>query len=174
MDWWLILAGGVMVLLSFAGVVLTAITLPGLWVPVLWALIMQWWKPSGQLPFDWWTIGIVVCVGVLAELIELASSAAGAARAGGSKRSALCAGVGSLIGALVGAPIALLLGAIVGAVIGAGLGAMLAERHWVGKSWGDSGRVAQGAAIGRLVALVVKISAAGAMGATLSVAAFVR
>lgn len=173
MDWQLILAGVVMLILSLAGVILTAITLPGLWVPVLWALIMQWWRPGGELPFDWWTIAAVVGVGALAEGIEFISSALGAARMGGSKRGALGAAVGSLAGAILGTPFGLVIGAVVGAVLGAAIGALLAERHWVGKSWGESGQVAKGAAIGRAVALVAKVAAAGAMGATLSVAAFV-
>lgn len=172
MEWTQILAAVAVALLAIVGLGLTVITLPGLWLPIGAALLIQWWRPGDELLFDWSTIIACVGMGVLAEVIEFLAGSLGAAKAGSSKRGALAAGVGSLIGALVGAPVGLFVGAIIGAVAGAGVGAYLAERYWVKKTGAEATRAMTGAAIGRAIAMVVKTALAAAIGVTLSVAAW--
>lgn len=143
-----ILCGGLL------GFVLTLLTLPGIWLPVIIALIFQWWHPE---MFNWWTIGAAVALGVLAEVLEFLASAAGAAGAGGSKRSAVGAVVGTVVGAIVGSLIPLFpITTIIGAVAGAGLGAALIDRSRAERTWAQSGRVGAGAAAARGLALLIK------------------
>ncbi len=174
MSWVLIVAGLLMALAAAAGVVLTAITLPGTWVMLLVALLVQWWSPGGTFPFDWWTIGICAGLALAGEVFEFAASAVGAKKAGGSSRGAIGAAIGSLVGAIAGAPFLFLIGAIIGAVIGAALGAIIAERAFAGRTWKQSTVVGSGAAAGRLAASLVKVCLAGVIGLTLVVAIFNR
>ena len=160
------------------GVALTALTLPGIWFTIALAGLAQWWHMDhfqGRVMFNWWTLGACVALGLAAEAIELCASAAGAARAGGSKRGAALSILGAFFGAIVGTflipvPIA---GTIVGAALGAGLAAIVGER-WAGKTdWKQVGRIGAGAAAGRLAASIVKVGFAVVIAVILGVAAFV-
>lgn len=169
MDW---VAAVIVLLASVVGLALTALTLPGIWVLLAVALVCQVWQPG---LFSWWTLAIAGALGVLAELIEFAASAAGAGKAGGTRSGAVGSVIGSLAGAIGGAvllPIPIL-GSVAGAVVGAALGALVGERGVAGRTWGDSVRVGRGAAVGRLVAMVVKTGIAAGIGVQLTVAAFV-
>ena len=168
----LVVFGGVI------GVALTALTLPGIWVTIALAGLAQWWHMEhfqGQLMFNWWTLGVCVALGLAAEVVELVASAAGAAKAGASKRSALLSIVGAFVGAIVGTiliPVPIV-GTIVGAALGAGIAAIAGER-WAGKTdWKQVGKVGAGAMAGRLAASVVKVGFAMLIAVILSVAAFV-
>lgn len=165
------LAASIVTLTAWLGVLLTAATLPGIWIALVAALLAQWWQPG---MFSWWTLGACVGLAVLGEVVEFAASAAGAAKAGGSRRAAGWSVVGALVGAIVGTPIFPIVGTVLGAAVGAGLAAALAERGVDGRSWGQSARVGGGAAAGRLVATVAKTGVAAAVAVVLSVAAFVR
>lgn len=164
-------------LLAWAGVVLTLFTFPGIWLAIACAGLAQWWWwDRFQTPmFSWWTLGICAGLGVLAEVFELVASAFGAAKAGGTKKSAVGSVVGGAFGAIIGTiliPIPIL-GTILGAAIGAGGGALLLEKHWGEKTWKDAGKVGAGAAAGRLAATLAKLAFAVVIAAILSVAAFV-
>jgi len=58
----------------------------------------------------------------------------------------------------------------VGGVAGAGLGAVVAERGLKGRTWQDSAKAGQGAAVGRLVATALKTLLALVIALVLSVA----
>ncbi len=165
-----ILAGILLALFGLVGVALTLLGFSGVWLTILVALLVEWWRPDGQ--FGTWTIVIAVFLGVLGEAIEFGASAVGAGKAGGSKRAGVGAMVGGLLGAIAGTPLIPIpvLGTLVGAVVGAGLGAMVMERTKPERTWGHSLRVGQGAAIGRLVATVVKTTLAAAVAVQLAVA----
>jgi uncharacterized protein YqgC (DUF456 family) len=125
--------------------------------------------------FSWWTLGICVGLGVLAEIVELIASAFGAAKAGGSKKASIASVAGALVGAIGGTfiiPVPIL-GTILGAAGGAGIAALLTEKHLGEKTWKAASKVGAGAAAGRLVALLAKVGFAGVVAAILSVAAFV-
>ncbi|MDX2119226.1 MAG: DUF456 domain-containing protein [Planctomycetota bacterium] len=169
-PYWLVGIG--MLIAGCVGVVLSALTLPGAWCVILVALLMQWWQPG---TFSWWTIGVCIGLAALGEVLEMLASAAGASKAGSSKRGALASVVGSVGGALVGTvliPIPLL-GTLIGAVAGAAGGALLVERGVVGKTWQESREVAKGAAVGRLWATVAKLGVTITIALTLIIAAFV-
>lgn len=161
------LAAAIVIVMSVLGVGLAAITLPGTWVALLTAVIVKFWRPE---LIDWTTIGVGAGLALVGEIVEIFASAAGAARAGGSRRGAIGAVVGSLLGAIAGAPFLLLIGAIVGAVIGAGLGAVIAERGFTGRTWKDSARIGAGAAVGRLWATVAKVGISMTVALMLTVA----
>lgn len=162
----------IVVLGALAGVVLTLLTLPGTWFAVLIALGCKvWWQPA---MFSWWTLGVVIALAFLGEVLEIAASALGAGRAGASKRGALGGIVGSILGAVVGSMVLLFpIGTIVGAVVGAGLGAAIVERGSTDKTWKQSAKVGTGAAVGRLTATILKTILAAAIALILGIGAFV-
>lgn len=136
------------------GFVLSLVTLPGIWLPILVALGFQWFVPG---MFPWWVIGVAAGLGVLAEVLELVASAAGSTKAGGTKRAAAGAILGTVAGAIVGSMILLFpIGTIAGAVVGAGIGASLLDRSRENRTWVQSANVGAGAAAARGVAIVLK------------------
>jgi len=161
-----------MTVACLAGVALTLGSLPGTWVMVAAALLVQWGWPG---TFSWPLLGAVVGLAVLAEVAEFAASGVGARQAGGSRRSAAGAISGGLIGALIGTVLipAPIVGTIVGAALGAGALATVAELTAPEANWRGAWRVGRGAAVGRLIAVVVKTAFALAMAATLIAGAVV-
>ena len=111
-----------MTLFSLAGIALAAVTLPGVWLALCVALLCNLWQPG---MFNWWTLGICAGAGALGEIIELAASALGAKKAGGTRAGALSALGGTLIGAFAGSFFFFPIGTVAGAVLGAGIGAMI-------------------------------------------------
>lgn len=169
-PYWVVALG--MLVSAIAGVFIAMLTLPGSWLMLLVAILFQWWQPG---TFSWWTIGVCIALGMLGEVLEMVASAAGASRAGSSKRGALGSVIGSIAGALLGTvliPIPLV-GTLLGAVAGAAGGAILVERGVIGKTWTESREVAKGAAVGRLWATVAKVGVAALVALILTVAAFV-
>ncbi|MCG3122979.1 MAG: hypothetical protein GIKADHBN_01385 [Phycisphaerales bacterium] len=156
--------------MSLVGIGLTLLTLPGAWLMLAVAAACNLWQPG---MFSWWTIGVLAGIALLAELIEFGASALGAAKTGGTRSGALGSVAGALLGALAGTPFFPPVGTIAGAILGAGLGALIAERGIANRRWRDSAKVAGGAAAGRLVATVVKASAAAAIALVLIVALFI-
>src|SRR5262245_39371540 len=99
MTWQQWTALAIVVLTSWAGVVLTVITLPGVWLAIAAALGVKLWQPE---MISWWTIGVAVGLGLLAELVEFGASAAGAAKGGATRAGGIGAVIGSFVGALAG------------------------------------------------------------------------
>ncbi len=157
---------------ALVGVVLTLVTLPGMWVAVLVASVCVLWRGDSM---HWGFLLAGVGLAVLGEAVEFFASAAGATRAGGSRAGATGSVVGGLVGALVGTvvlPIPIV-GTIVGAVVGAGVGAIVGERGHAQRPWKDSMRVGGGAAAGRLASVVLKGGIAAVLALVLIVGAWV-
>ncbi|GAB4554907.1 MAG: hypothetical protein Tsb0013_17580 [Phycisphaerales bacterium] len=156
--------GIVMLLLGCLGVLLTLVGLPGTWLYLTCALIAQWVIGTllgHAVPYTWWTIGAGVLLCVLAEVAEGLSGAAGAAKAGASKRALIGAAVGGLVGAIVGTVVLAFLpiiGTLIGGAIGAGLGAVVLEltKPKLLRKSESLRTIATGAAIGRLLSTVIK------------------
>ncbi len=164
----------VFVILAVLGSLLVIAGLPGVWLLALTALVVEaiWPQTLGV-----WVVAGAIATGVVGEVLEFAAGAAGAKAAGGSKSAAFAAILGALVGAILGTlflPFLPIIGTIVGAVAGAGLSAGLVERGVHGKKWGDSARVAQGAATGRLLAIALKGGLAFVLGIALAIAAIAR
>jgi uncharacterized protein len=165
------------VALAWVGVLLTAFTLPGIWVAIVAMGIGSAWHSSqfGTELFSWWTLAACVVLGILAELGEMGASALGAAKVGGSRKAAIASVIGAMVGALLGTfviPIPVV-GTIIGAALGAGGAALLTEKHLGQKTWKDASKVGAGAAAGRLVATLLKVGIAVVIALILTVAAFV-
>lgn len=165
-----IAAGAAFALIGLLGVMLTALTLAGLWLPIVAAIVWQIFYPE---TFSWWTIGvcIVLCFG--GEAVEFFGAAHGAKKSGGGRAAAWGGTIGSIVGAILGSFVLPIIGTIIGAVAGAGIGALSAERGIGAKPWRQSFSSASGAAKGRALALVVKTGIAGIVGGAIFVDAIV-
>ncbi len=167
-----IIAGFIILFSSLVGVAMTLLVMPGIWMMIVIALFIELWR-SGT--FSWWTIGVAIVLATIAEIIELVASGAGAARAGGARRSAILSILGGIVGAIVGTfalPIPVL-GTIIGGVIGAGVAASLAERTAHQRTWSDARRVGVAAAQGRAISVILKLGFAVLVALLLTIAAFV-
>lgn len=164
-------AATIVLIASLAGVALTLLTMPGIWLMIGVAILCALWR--GDM-FSIWTLAAAVLLGVLAEIVELVASAAGSKKAGGTRAGAIGSIVGGVLGALAGTifiPVPIL-GTLMGAVAGAALGALVGERGISARTWRESAASARGAATGRLVASVAKTALAAVIAVLLSVAAF--
>jgi uncharacterized protein len=166
-----ILALAIIAIASLLGFILTLLTLPGVWLILTVAVVCQF-AFGEPLLFAWWTLGAALGLALLGEAAEFGASALGAARFGGGRSGAIGSILGSTVGAIAGSflipvPVA---GTIAGGVLGAGAGALLAERGISKRTWGQSCRIGQGAAVGRLIATIAKLGITAAVGILLCLA----
>jgi len=97
-----------LIVLLVAGWMLTLVGLPGNWLMVGTTAVYAWLVPAqSRAAIGWKVVAAMLVLAVLGEVVELLAGALGAARAGGSRRGAALALVGSLAGALVGAVVGL-------------------------------------------------------------------
>ncbi|CAN5794967.1 hypothetical protein BH11PLA1_BH11PLA1_23570 [soil metagenome] len=167
----------IMLVILPAGTLLALLTLPGVWLMLAAAGLVQWWSwaQGAPTPLIFSPAVLYICLGLalLGEFIEFAASAIGTKTAGGSRPAGLGAIFGAILGAVGGTPFLPPIGTILGSALGAGAGALLLEKGYTGSPWRKSGRVAVGAAVGRIVATIVKVSITLAVGMILVIAAFV-
>ncbi len=141
------------------------VMLPGNWFIVgLASLFVLWVSEGTDGGMSWDTVGILVVLAIVGEVVEFMAGAAGAAKKGGARRSVFLALVGafsgSIFGALAGVPIPVigpLVGALAGAGFGAYFGAYLGET-WKGRTPEMSMEVGKGAMIGRVLGTVGKLA----------------
>jgi uncharacterized protein YqgC (DUF456 family) len=173
MDWQPIAASAALALTGVVGVVLALLTLPGVWIFLLGAILIKaFWQPD---LLSWWPIGIGLGLAVLGELLEAVASAFGAKKFGSSPAGAWGSVAGGILGALIGTfllPIPIV-GTLVGAVGGAALGAYLAETQYKKRTHAEAGKAAAGAAIGRAAATLIKVAIAALVVALVVVATWV-
>jgi hypothetical protein len=178
---WIQIGWGIaLVLAAIACWFANVFTLPGNWLIVGLAALFTYLLPPAEYGrgFGWITVGVLVLIAILGEVIEFAAGAAGAAKHGASRRamllSILGAGVGSIGGAAIGIPVPFigpLIAAVGGGAAGAFGGAYLGE-VWKGKLHPERTAVSTGALIGRLFGTVGKLAAGAAMVAILAVMTF--
>ncbi len=157
---------------AWFGVVMVAVTLPGIWTMAAFALLVEWLWP-GVLSV--WVVIAVIALGVIGEVVEFYSSMAGSKRAGGSRAGGWGALGGTIVGLIVGQiviPIPII-GAVIGGIAGAGLGAAISERGVAGRTWSESFRSGRGASAGRALSMVFKTAIAGVAAFTLTVNAVI-
>ena len=129
------LLGGIFMLLGFCCLLLIIAQLPGTWIMITLATLIQcanqaWLLPAGSIVSTaWWSIGIAFLIGIIGELIEFISSGVGAKAGGGSKRTAWGAIIGGMLGAIlmtiiIPVPI---IGTLIGVLIGCFLGAIIGD-----------------------------------------------
>lgn len=174
-----IVAAVSVVLGCLLGVLLVALTLPGIWFMILVAIGFQAYFAMREPPtlmYAWWTLGACVLLGIIAEAVEAFASAVGAKKAGGTRRGAIGSVIGGILGAILGTVLLAflpVLGTILGAVLGAGGGALIAERHNGAKTWRQASTIGAGAAAGRLAATIAKVGFAAVVATILCIGAFV-
>ena len=155
---------------AFVGWGLNVIGLPGNWITVAAAVAYAALAPGGgRVSIGWPLVGALVLLALLGEAVEFLAGAAGAKKAGGSKRGALLALIGALLGGMLGlflgVPIPVVgpvISAILFSALGALAGAMLGE-SWKGRSWRLSWSVGKAAFGGRLLGTLGKIVAGSIM-----------
>ncbi|HUS92387.1 MAG TPA: DUF456 family protein [Phycisphaerae bacterium] len=148
---------GLLALVNLLWLGLTLLTLPGNWLMVLTTILVAWWQWDRGM-FSPWTLGVLVALAGLGEVLEFLGSAVGVSKAGGTRWGGLGSILGAVAGALAGTvliPVPLV-GTLVGVCAGAGLGAWVLELA-VGRTQRESVRAGVGAGVGRLAATLLKL-----------------
>lgn len=161
------------------GWVLTLAGMPGNWLIVGSVALYAWLVPeaAGRIDIGWPTVVALALLAATGEALEFFTGAWGARQAGGSRRSAVLAIVGSIVGAILGGMVGLpvpVVGSLVGIVLGSCLGALVGGvlgETWKGRTLDQSLQVGQGAFVGRFLGTLAKILVSSAMVATTLVAA---
>jgi hypothetical protein len=159
---------------------LTLVTLPGNWLIVAAAAVFALLLPEDAgRGITWVTVGMLVGLAIIGEIVEFGAGAAGAAKQGASRRaivlSIVGAMVGSITGLVIGAPIPILgpfIMAVLGGAAGAFAGGYLGEA-WKGRTEEERMAVGRGAFAGRLWGTVGKLAVGAIMLAILAWDAFV-
>ena len=161
------LAYALILLVIFIGCwALNSLSAPGNWLMVLCAALYSWLMPAvSPYAFGWWVVVVLAVLAGLGELLELVTSAVGTRKAGGSRKGAILAVVGSFVGSIAGVilgiPIPIpVVGSLAGALLFAGCGAMLGAylgERWDGKENREAWRVGFTSFWARLVGSCVKL-----------------
>ncbi len=184
MEWMLYIVACLFFLLGAMCVVLVALQLPGGWIMLALAVLIEFCD-GAYLPetrdqtFAWWVLGAVFGCLLLGELLEFIAGMLGAKR-GGASRAGM---VGSLVGGIVGAlalggvmsvipGVGTVLGVLLGALTGTFAGAVVGEIGVAQQTVRGSVRPATGATIGRLMGTASKLGLSIVVWLTLSFAAF--
>lgn len=147
-----------LLILQTTGVALTLIGLPGLWLMV-GVMALYAWATGFNTYVGWQSMTALLILAAAAEVVETMAGAAGAKKAGGSKRAMLGAVAGGFVGAIVFTPFIPIpiVGTIAGLCIGSFGGAFVTEMA-IGKELGQSANIGWGAAKGRFWGTVWKVS----------------
>ncbi len=148
---WLVGLGAVCLL----GLVLAVFQLPGGWLILVSALGYAWHGGWSNLPR--WVLYVAALLVVTGEAWEFASSAWLARRVGASRRAAWYALAGGFVGMFVFSIPIPVIGTIAGAVLGCFFGAVLGEMSHR-DDWGGAARVGFGAAAGRVLGTIGKLT----------------
>ena len=103
MEWLLYVVAVIFFLLGAACTVLVVFQLPGSWILLGIALLIEWldryYLPAGsRQTFDWWVLGASLVLLIIGEIIEFVAGAVGARKGGSSRRGMW----GALIGGFNG------------------------------------------------------------------------
>lgn len=138
------------------GLALDLVGLFGNWV-ILGAIAAAW-VITGFAHFGAWTMGILVGLAVLGEVVEAVAAALGAKRFGGDRGAALSALGGAIAGAIVATPVLPIVGTLIGACAGAFLAAAAHELLLMRRTAPEAAWTGLGAALGRIGGLVAKLT----------------
>lgn len=137
---------------------LNLIGLPGNWLVIAAAALYAYFMPAdSRLDVTLWTLLGLVGLALIGEAVEFVAGALGAKKAGGSRRSAALALLGSMAGGLFGLTVGLpipIVGSIAAALLFAGLGALggaVLGEQWKGRTLDQSLRVGESAFWGRIL-----------------------
>lgn len=158
-----------LILATGTGLIAAVLTLPGIWLIVLAAIVYAAITDFSHLGYI--TLIGIFLLGLAAEAVEFIAGGAGAKAAGGSNRSIVGALIGGLIGGIIGTFIPLpILGTLIGIVAGTFFGAAALERT-KGSSLAKVRAVAEGATKGRILGTILKLPFAIVIAAWVLIAA---
>ena len=180
MEWLQYVIATLFFLLGGVCVVLVVVQLPGTWMLLGLATIIEYidtaYLPDGpQQTFGWWVLGGGLAIAVIGEIIEFVAGAAGAKKGGSSTRGMVGALIGGIVGIFIFTPLFFfvpIFGAFLGAVLGTFVGAVIGELTGGQTTIQGTMKPAIGATIGRIVGTSSKVGIAIAMWLVLSVSAF--
>jgi hypothetical protein len=179
MEWVAILVAVVFTILALACIFALIIGLPGTWImlglAVVIELVDRWYLPvDDQTTFGWWVLLVCVAMAGIGEILEFFAGLLGAKKAGSSKRGMIGSLIGGIVGAVMGTALpAPLIGTIIGTLIGTFLGALIGEATGNdAKELRDSVKPATGALIGRVLGTLSKLPIAMVILVILVVRAF--
>ena len=139
---------------TILGLLLVPLGLPGLWVMV-GGIVGYGWL-TGFRSVGVATIGTVLGLAFLGEIVEWWLGFRLTRTFGGSRRSAWGALVGGIVGAVLGVPVPIV-GSVIGAFLGSFAGAALFE-YSLSRTTGTAVRAGWGAVVGRAAAAAAKIA----------------
>lgn len=148
----------ILLVIQLAGILLTLMTLPGLWLMVAATAAYAWLTKFQYVGFT--TLGVILGIAVAAEILETVAAGHAARKSGGSRRASFGAMVGGIAGAIFLAIPLPVIGILVGACIGAFAGAMVMEVTKRGDA-GQSLNVGIAAARGKLMGTLLKLLLSG-------------
>ncbi|REK19118.1 MAG: DUF456 domain-containing protein [Planctomycetota bacterium] len=138
--------------------------LPGTWMIVGAAALYAWLvPPESYLAITWATVAVLAVLAVVGEVLEFVAGAAGVSTAGGSRRGAVLAILGSIVGGIIGMFVGLpvpVIGSVLAAVLFGGLGALagaVVGETWKGRDLDTSLVIGKAAFVGRLLGTVAKV-----------------
>lgn len=181
MEWFAYFIAGSFVLLGAGCLVLIPLGLPGAWVMLGIAALIEWldrfYLPEGdRQTFSWWVLGVCLGLATFGEILEFFAGVIGTKQGGGTKRGMWGALIGGILGAFALTPFLWfvpVVGSLVGAILGTFIGAIVGELSAQGATISGSIKPATGATIARILATVAKVGVAVVMWIALSVSAFV-
>lgn len=180
MEWILWIVAALFFLLGAVCLVLVVFQLPGGWILLGLAFVIEicdrWYLPvDDRQTFGVWLLVTATALLALGEVIEFVAGVMGAQRAGSTRAGMWGALIGGIAGIFVFAPLVAFIpifGALVAAVVGTFVGALLGELTARGATVQGSMRPAIGATIGRVLGTTGKVAVTIAVWLSLSFAAF--
>lgn len=173
-----ITVGLIFALLGAACVALVLLGLPGAWMMLGLAVLIEVADPlylhtGSDQTFGWWLLGACLALATLGEILEFVAGALGAKKAGSSRRGMWGAIIGGIVGGILGVAIPVpVVGSLIGAVIGTFAGAIFGELSGDANATVRSSlKPASGATIGRILGTLAKLPIAMAIWASLTIAA---
>ncbi len=144
------------------GLLLAVFQLPGTWFILAASAAYDW--HFGWSRLTGYALAAMAFLAACAEVADFVAGMKGAQKAGASRAASWGALIGGFCGMLVFTPLipVPILGSVLGGLLGCFAGAFIAERRGHGDS-GKCAKVGLGAAVGRLVGLLIKLLAAFAM-----------
>jgi uncharacterized protein YqgC (DUF456 family) len=159
-----VLAAILLIFVLVAGWFLQLVGLPGNWLIVAAAALYAWLMGAdATTALGWPSVIAILVLAVLGEVIEFAAGAMGVTGAGGSRRGALLAIVGSIVGGIVGLIVGVpipVIGQLVAAIVFGGLGALVGAvigEVWKGRDLDASLEIGKAAFIGRMLGTAGKM-----------------
>jgi uncharacterized protein YqgC (DUF456 family) len=157
MEWILYL---LLIALLFLGMVVTLMTLPGIWLMLAGTFAYAWMTHFTLIAK--YTLLVLLALALLGEVLETLSAGAGARRAGGSRRGAWGALIGGILGGILLSIPLPFIGTLIGVCVGTCAGAIVGELSG-GAPTLKSAAVGLGAAKGRFFGTLLKVGIAGVM-----------